>query len=85
MTRNPSEKRFRDAAEAEGGMPVSAGARIVHVRTAAEAGRVFYVDLSMLFEEDRPAVIAEIKAVVNRAATRARAKEPKPKKKSSKA
>ena len=48
MTRNPSDKRFRDAAKAEGGMPVSAGARIVHVHTAAELGRVFYVDLSLV-------------------------------------
>jgi hypothetical protein len=85
MTRSQSDKRFREAAEAEGGMPVSAGARIVHVRTAAEAGRVFYVDLSMVPEEDRPAVIAEIKAVVNRATARVPAKEQKAKKKSSKA
>jgi hypothetical protein len=85
MPRDPSEKRFRDAAQAEDGMPVSAGARIVHVRTAAEAGRVFYVDLSTLPEEDRPAVIAEIKAVVNRAVTRTPARKPKGQKKSSKA
>jgi hypothetical protein len=85
MPRDSSEKRFRDAAQAEDGMPVSAGARIVHVRTAAEAGRVFYVDLSTLPEEDRPAVIAEIKAVVNRAVTRTPARKPKGQKKSSKA
>ena len=33
-----SEERFRQAAEAEGGVPVSAGARIAHVRMAVEAG-----------------------------------------------
>ena len=85
MARNASEKRFRDAAEAEGGMPVSAGARIVHVRTAAEVGPVFYVDLSTLPEEDRPAVIEEIRAVVSRAINRLPAEVPKTKKKSTKA
>jgi hypothetical protein len=65
------EERFRQAAEAEGGEPVSAGARIAHVRMAVEAGRAFYVDLSGLPEGERPAVIAEIKELVNRAVARA--------------
>lgn len=64
------EERFRRAAEAEGGEPVSAGARIAHVRTAVEAGRAFYVDLSGLPESERPAVMAEIKELVNRAVAR---------------
>ena len=69
MTRT-SEERFRQAAEAEGGVPVSAGARIAHVRMAVEAGRVFYVDLSSLPESERPAVVAEIKELVDRAVAR---------------
>ena len=43
------EERFRQAAEAEGGEPISAGARIAHVRMACVEGRpppLFYVDLS---------------------------------------
>jgi hypothetical protein len=64
------EERFRQAAEAEGGEPISAGARIAHVRMAVEAGRAFYVDLSGLPEAERPIVIAEIKELVNRAIAR---------------
>jgi hypothetical protein len=74
MTRTFSEERFREAAEAEGGMPVSAGARISHVQLAVEAGRVFYVDLSSLPEDERPAVVAQIKAVVDLAVARVSAK-----------
>jgi hypothetical protein len=74
MTPKSSEERFRDAALAEGGMSVSAGARTSHVRAAVEAGRVFYVDLSSLPEEERPAVVSEIKDLVDRAVARASAK-----------
>jgi hypothetical protein len=83
MSRDSTEERFREAAEAEGGMPVSAGARILHVRSATEAGRVFYVDLSDLPEEDRPAVVAAIKQLVDRAVAQASAKSPNPARKSS--
>ncbi len=74
MTRTSSEERFREAAEAEGGIPVSAGARISHVRMAVGAGRVFYVDLSSLPEDERPAVVAEIKDLVDQAVARVSAK-----------
>ncbi len=67
MIRLSPEERFRAAAEAEGGIPVSAGARVGHVEMAVEAGRAFYVDLSSLPENLRPAVIAELKGVVDRA------------------
>lgn len=70
MSSTSSEDRFRDAAESEGGAPVSAGARIFQVRTAVEVGRVFYVDLSSLPELERPAVVAEIKELVDRALAR---------------
>ena len=78
MTRAISEERFRQAAEAEGGMPISAGARAAHVRMAVESGRMFFVDLSSVPEDQRPAVIAEIKAVVERAGTRPSREEPNP-------
>lgn len=67
MTEPSREERFRQAAESEAGMPVSAGARVFHVRSAVEAGRALYVDLSGVPDENRPAVVAEIKELVNRA------------------
>jgi hypothetical protein len=71
MTSVTSEERFRQAAEAEGGMPISAGALVAHVRMAVESGRMFYVDLSGVPEDERPGVVAEIKALVERASIRA--------------
>ncbi len=66
-TESSPESLFRQAAEAEGGMPVSAGARLAHVRQALESGRAFYVDLSTVPEGSRPALIAAIKALVEQA------------------
>ena len=74
MSHTFSEERFREAAEAEGGMSISAGARSSHVRAAIEAGRVFYVDLSGLPEDERPVVVAQIKGLVDEAIARASAK-----------
>jgi hypothetical protein len=65
---NP-EERFRQAAEAENGMPVSAGARVTHVRAAVAMGRGLYIDLSGVPEGERITVVAEIKALVDRAST----------------
>jgi hypothetical protein len=76
MTDALAEDRFRMAAEAEGGVPISAGARVAHLRKAVDAGRAFYVDLSSVPEDDREAVVAEIKAVVDRAYARALAAKP---------
>jgi hypothetical protein len=72
MTDTSAEARFRQAAEAEGGMPVSAGARRVHVRPTAKAGAIFSIeiDLSGVSEEKVQSVLAEIREVVNRALTR---------------
>jgi hypothetical protein len=70
MTHALSEERFRQAAESEGGIPVSAGARVAHLRMAVDAGRAFYVDLSSVPENERPAIVAEIKALVDRASAR---------------
>ena len=70
MSRTISDERFRHAAEAEGGIPVSAGARTAQARMAVEAGRMFYVDLSSVPDDARPGVVAEIKALVQRASAR---------------
>jgi hypothetical protein len=76
MTNTTPDELFRQAAEAEGGMPVSAGARVAHVRLALESGRALHIDLSGVPDEKRPAVIAEIREVVNRASTRAPSIDP---------
>jgi len=65
---NPvSDELFRQAAETEGGMPVSAGARVAHVQLALEAGRGIQIDLSGIPRQKRAEVIAEISEVVKRA------------------
>jgi hypothetical protein len=75
MTRTISEESFRQAAEAEDGVPVSAGARVAQVRSALDSGRTFFVDLSSVPEKDRQGVVAEIKALVDRASAHVREKE----------
>jgi hypothetical protein len=67
MTQLSSDELFRQAAEAEDGMPVSAGARMAHMRMALASGRALYVDLSGIPEDKRPALVIEIKELVNRA------------------
>jgi hypothetical protein len=64
MTQTSREELFRQAAEAESGMPVSAGGRLTHVAMAIESGRAFYVDLSPVPEDKRLALIADIKATL---------------------
>ena len=64
MSQSPGVELFRQAAEAEGGMPVSAGARVGHLRRAMQTGRGMFVDLSRIPEDQRAAAIAEIKEVV---------------------
>jgi hypothetical protein len=76
MTNITSEERFRQAAESEGGMPVSAGARAVHIRAAVEAGRAIYLDLSTVPEDKRAALVAELKELVQRASTGIPRKDP---------
>jgi hypothetical protein len=72
---NSSEELFRQAAEEEGGKPVSAGARGAQVQGAVAAGRALYVDLSGVPEAKRPALVAEIKELVNHASTGAQQHE----------
>jgi hypothetical protein len=69
MTQASRKKLFRQGAEAEGGMAVSAGARVAHVQLAVESGRAFYVDLSGVPEDKRGALVAEIKELVKRVST----------------
>ena len=69
MTNLSLEERFRQAAEAEGGLPVSAGARVHHVAWAVASGRSITIDLSAVPEEIRSTLVAEIKELVRRAST----------------
>ena len=70
MTQANSNETFRQAAEEEGGLSVSAGGRVVHARSAVNSGRAFYVDLAGVPEDDRPAIISAIKELVSRAGSR---------------
>jgi hypothetical protein len=70
MTQISADDLFRQDAEVEGGMPVSVGARMAHIRMALATGRALYVDLSVIPEKNRAAVAAEIKELVNRASVR---------------
>jgi hypothetical protein len=70
MTPVSSESLLRQAMEQEGGMPVSAGARLAHVRLAAASGRALTLDLSDVPEQQRASLIAEIKAMVEKASSR---------------
>lgn len=66
MSQISREDLFRQAAEAVGGLPVSAGVRIFHLRMAEEKGRAMFVDLTTVPEEKRAAVILQIKELVQR-------------------
>ena len=60
MTESTADDRFFHAAEQEGGLPVSAGARVAHVQLALAAGRAFQVDLSDVPQHKRAAVVAVV-------------------------
>jgi hypothetical protein len=79
-----SDQLFRQAAEAENGMPISAGARIAHVRLAIESGRTVVVDFSGVPEDRRPALLAEIKELVNKASAQKTCSDTQPTSKSAK-
>jgi hypothetical protein len=64
MTQAHRDERFRQAAETEDGMPVSAGARVIHIREAVESGQGFYIDLSSIPQHRRASVVSEIKELV---------------------
>ncbi len=59
---DPTDELFRRAAEAEDGMPVSAGAQAIHTRDEVR------LDLSGVPVEGRPTLIAELREAVRRAA-----------------
>jgi hypothetical protein len=62
-----AEELYRKALEAEDGQPISAGARVSHVREAIAAGRAFFADLTAVPQDKRPALIAELNELVRRA------------------
>ena len=70
MTNQSTDHMFRQAAEAEGGMSVSAGARVAHVRLAVESGRAVTVDLSPVPENLRSSLIELIRDMVTLTAAR---------------
>jgi hypothetical protein len=72
MTDTSSDELFRQAAEEEGGMPVSAGARVAHLRSAVATGRGLYIDLSDVPDDKRPALVEEIRTLVKRAGRQSR-------------
>jgi len=71
MNGTSSQDLFRQAAEAEDGMPISAGARVAHVRAAVQSGRALYVDLSAIPEDKRGPVVAQITELVKSASSSA--------------
>ena len=68
MTEPSTAELFRQAALDEGGMTVSAGARVAHVRLALESGRAVSVDLSRVPEDHRSSLVALIREMVRLAA-----------------
>ena len=71
MTQTPPNDRYRQAIQADDGEPVSAGARVAHVKAAAEAGRLVQLDLSDVPADLRPALLVEIKELIRARAARA--------------
>lgn len=61
METDSGEQRFREAAEAEGGMPISAGARLVHAEAAPPS---ITLDLSQVPEGSRAALISAIRDII---------------------
>ncbi len=78
MTNPSTEHLFQQAAEAEGGMSVSAGARVAHVRLALESGRAITVDLSQVPEDSRSALVKVIREMVRLASGRSHQTEVEP-------
>lgn len=70
MTSQSTEHLFQKAAEAEGGISISAGARIAHVRLALDSGRAVTVDLSHVPEDLRSPLIELIRDMVKIASDR---------------
>ncbi len=71
MTPSQPSDKYRKAMEAEDGEPVSAGARVAHVKAAAESGRIAQFDLTAVPVELRPALLVEIRELIRERAIRA--------------
>ena len=65
------EPGARSLAFSPPGQPISAGARVAHVKAAAEAGRSVQLDLSDVPAELRPALLVEIRELIREHAARA--------------
>ncbi len=78
MTNTSTEQMFRQAAEAEDGMTISAGARVAHVRLALESGRAVTVDLSQVPADLRASLLAVIREMVKLTAARSPKSDVKP-------
>lgn len=77
MTNSSTDNLFRQVAEAEDGICVSAGARLAHVRLALESGRAVTIDLSEVPEGLRTSLVAVIREMVSLAAGRLPKGDPK--------
>jgi hypothetical protein len=75
MNQSSPNDSYRKAMEADDGEPVSAGARVAHVKAAAEASRSVEFDLSDVPADLRPALLVEIRELIRERAARA-AKSP---------
>ena len=69
------QQLFRQAAEAEAGMPVSAGARVAHIRLALEAGRAITLDLSQVPEDRRSSLVSVLREMVRLSTARENTEE----------
>lgn len=78
MTTPSIEYLFRQAAKAEGGMSVSAGARVAHVHLALQSGRAITIDLSEVPEDRCSSLVAVICELVRLTAERSSQPDVKP-------
>lgn len=71
MIQSPPTNAYRKAIESDDGKPVSAGARVAHLKAAEEAGRSVHFDLSDVPAELRPTLLVEIRELIRDHAARA--------------
>ena len=61
------DDRFRAAAEAENGQPVSAGGRVAHESAWVTSGRGVYLDLTAVPEQLRGRILSDIQDLIRTA------------------
>jgi hypothetical protein len=77
MNQGPTEN-YRMALESDEGDPVSAGARLAHIRASAEASKTAQFDLSAVPVELRPSLLVEIRELIQDRAAKSRLIGPMP-------